>query len=125
METATIQQRADIGQIENEVRELLHWNKARYAGFMYDTGRAYLTAYFGADKEAIDKLERRREFWNWWKAMWLCRDMVYVRDVDSCDPLNLRTGIYQALHQPAILAAEMHPTRKVLGDDFATIKMTM
>jgi hypothetical protein len=130
MKTTTLQQHTQqqrqeqhIREIENEVCELLHWNHAKYCGFVYDTGLAYLVAYFGSDKEAIALVECRKQFWTWWRAGWILRDMAYLDEIATSMPLNDRVRLYHDLHQPAILAAEIHPNRTVLGEDFATIKM--
>jgi hypothetical protein len=113
-------------ELQRQIMQLLHWNEEQYALFIYETGLAYLQEYFGHDKEAIDILARRREFWNWFKNHWSYRNQVFLETflLDTCE-MSWKLELYHALHNAKQLACEIYPSSTVLGTSFHIIKMQL
>lgn len=125
MITCIKKQQTTIATIRRQIIELLHLDEDKFHHTIYETGMLYLHAYF-ADEAVIDFVSRRKEFWNWWKNQWFIRDQVFVESLElSYVSLSYRHALYEALHNPQVLAAEIFPGRVVLGNDFTTTQMTM
>lgn len=106
--------------------DLLKWNAEKYNQNIYDRGLEFLNAYIGDDPEAVSILEKREAFWNWWKMSWNAREEAFIIEWDGLEDsiqLNDLTAIYRDLHNPKVLACEIHPPAEVYGDDFVKIKM--
>ncbi len=128
MQTHTQQQQASIRFNQARACDLLQWQTGEFAMFIYERGHEYLAAYFGDDQQAIDKLSRRIEFWNWWKNEWNNRDAAYLHDIDGREDeisLRFRNKLYSDLHNIRILAAELSIPSIVYPKDFTIIKMEM
>lgn len=113
-------------ELQAQILQLLNWSQEDLAAFIYEVGMEYLSAYFKEDEEAIDRLSRRREFWNWFKNHWSYRDQSFFESfvLDQCSH-SYRLLMYRTLHSPSILACDIFPSRQVLGNDFHTIKTLM
>ncbi len=106
--------------LQSQVCYLLKWDDQQYSQFIYDCGLEYLRYYIrNESKEIIDHIIRSRIFWNWWKQNWFLRDQVFI-DSNPVD-LNVQTWrfIYNGLHDPMILAAEIYSNGIVLGESYS------
>lgn len=114
-------------QLMTIVIDLLQWSEEQYSTYLYETGLAYLEAYFGKDQEAANKLSGRRQFWSWFKNHWTFRDQSFCETflLDEETPLQAKLEIYYGLHNAGILACEIYPNKFALGHDFPIIKMEM
>ncbi len=126
-ETLIARQRAVISNNQKSVTELLCWTEDAYSVNLYQTGLAYLEAYFQSDLFAIKILEERKEFWNWWKMRWSSRDEIFI---ELCEehPMSQkeRTEIYTDMtHNPVVLASEICPPRPAFGPRFTTINIKL
>lgn len=111
--------RATIADVQAEVKELLQWDDETYSKFMYDTGVAYLYSYLEDNNKAVAFVEKRAEYWNWFKNLWAIRDEVFI-DHEAMRSMGLAIvrNMYFALHSPSLLAHEIRPNRVVLGNNF-------
>lgn len=124
----TTQQQAAIIRNQARVIDLLQWNAGFYALNMYNAGLQYLVHYIGKDETAIDQLTARSEFWNWWKNCWNIRDEVFITEWDGLeDSISTRDlqQLYADLHNPKILACEIHPPKVVFGQHFITLQTNL
>jgi hypothetical protein len=113
-----------LEELQASVRQLLKWSEEQYCTFLFETGLAYLEAYFQQDQQAIDLLKVKREFWNWFKNHWQYRDQIFFESFLQEDaPLHLKRELYTSLHCPDILACEIYPSKIVLGHNFSIIKI--
>jgi 3'-phosphoadenosine 5'-phosphosulfate sulfotransferase (PAPS reductase)/FAD synthetase len=109
--------------LQAEIIKLLHWSEEELSQFIFESGLAYLEAYFIGDADAIDKVSRFKAFWNWFKNHWTYRDQAFLECCWLDDmPIEFRLKMYQSLHKPEVLACEIYPSSTVLGDDFSTVK---
>ena len=110
-------------ELQSKILQLLDWTEEEFSHFMFETGLAYLQAYFGTDIQAIDIVKTRKEFWTWFKNQWYYRDQSFVETFDCSEsPESLTLHLYYSLHNPTILACDIYPTRQVLGCNFPYIK---
>ncbi len=126
MSNTIAQQQAAIARNQARVIDLLHWNPALYAMQVYNAGLQYLVAYIGNDEAAIDQLTARKEFWNWWKNQWNVRDDAFINEWDGLEdsiPRRDLESLYKELHNPKVLACEIHPPKIVYGTQFINIQM--
>ncbi len=111
-------------EIQQAIMKLLQWDAAVYSSFMYNCGLNYLEKYIGPDEEAISMLTPKQQYWNWWKNLFTIRDAVFFDEYEheeiSLDDLRSQ---YRELHNPAVLACEIHPPSYVYGNDFTHVKM--
>jgi len=105
-----------IEDIQQEVQSLLNWDADKYTLFIYTTGIAYLKEYFGKDNIMICWMERRKEFWNWFKNYWAIRDETFVRDMYAYKGFDRLENVYRDCHNAKILACEIAPNRIVYGN---------
>ncbi len=125
MKTPT-QLQATIIRNQARVIDLLQWNAAMYATFIYNCGLQYLEKYIGNDEEAINLLTPKTEFWNWWKILFNARDEAFIDEWDGFEdntPVNDLRTIYHDLHNPAMLSCEIKPPSIVFGKNFIKIEM--
>lgn len=128
MQTTIQQQAAAITRNQARIIDLLQWDMEMYTLFLYNIGVEYLSQYMKGDQTAIDKLEGRPEFWNWFKTLWNARDEAFVMEFDGREfemgVETLRT-MYRVTHAADILVCEIAPPAVVYPDDFAIIKAAL
>ncbi len=108
--------------IQNKIIQLLQWDDGRYEKFILESGNAYLYAYIkNESEEIIDQIKRSKEFWNWWKHHWQTRDEAFIASITDCIKKDIARQLYQHLHDPATLAAELYPAGEVLGESYANL----
>lgn len=113
-----------IQETQTAVRALLGWTEHQYAFYQYESGMAYLHAYYSNYEKPILRLSASRLFWNWWNGWWQDLDQVFLREMEGNDTTpHYRLLIYKGLHQPEILAAELTIPRVVYGPGTITVKM--
>jgi hypothetical protein len=130
METKTLiaQQRSAIAFSAARICDLLQWSMADYNFFIYQTGVAFLAAYFNNDADNIGKIETRKEFWNWWRSEWHQRNEAYRDEIDGREdsiPLERRIQFYKSCHMVELLVCEIAPPRISYPSDFTTVKMPL
>lgn len=130
MKTATVKQPTHADSRRNaaqrcmkRVMHLLHWDVLQYTTYKYEEGVRYLHIYLEGDMHDIALIERSPVFWGWWKNQWTIREEEYLNHADSLDKIgvSLRLDSYKGLHNAAMLAAEMNPTSKGLGESYANM----
>lgn len=120
------QLQAVINRNQARIIDLLRWNLATYSAFMYECGLKFLEKYIGSDEEAINLLTPRQEFWNWWKLQFNARDEAFISEWDGLEdhtPVADMRQLYKDIHNPAVLACEIHPPKQVYGKEFVNIEM--
>lgn len=60
-----------------QVIDWLNWEEADYGMYMHRMGLLYLHTVFVSPAD-IEMLDNAREFWGWWKLMWLQRDIEFL-----------------------------------------------
>lgn len=106
----------------NKIVSLLQWDDGRYEKFVMECGIAYLYAYIKDESdEVIGQIRNSKVFWNWWKLHWNNRDEAFLDSVTDAIRKDIARQLYQQLHDPATLAAELHPNGEVLGESYATM----
>lgn len=120
------QTQAAVKRNQSRIVDLLKWRPEQYSTFMYDCGLEFLVAYLGNDEEAINLLTPKEEFWIWWKNLFNLRDESFIREWDGMEDAISTADLYQLyrdLHNPKVLACEIHPPRYVYGRAFTQIEM--
>lgn len=111
--------REEIDQsfVDNQqyILALLGWREEVYNNHMYKTGLRFLYEYMSNDEDAVNQLAPRKEFWNWWKNLYNIRNESFIEVWNS--PKCIETSCFELqrfyldLHNPSVLACEIHPPR--------------
>lgn len=101
-----------------KICKLLNWTEMQYNEFMYNCGRCYLIYFTNNDEDAINRLERSRMFWNWWKNGFALRDAVYLESDVARLHYENRMLLYLHMHDALALSEEIKPNSIILKDAF-------
>lgn len=108
--------------IQNRIIDLLQWDDGRYEKYVFECANAYLYAYIKNEaEEVINQIKRSKDFWNWWKLQWQARDEAFIASIIQPIKKDVARQLYQYLHCPATLAAELYPAGEVLGESYAAM----
>lgn len=108
--------------IQEQIVDILQWDEDRYSKYVLECGNAYLYAYIKNEaEEVIAQIKRSRIFWNWWKINWQLRDLAFIESISAPIKKDVARQVYQSLHDPATLAAELFPDGTVLGESYAAM----
>ncbi|MBS1740703.1 MAG: hypothetical protein JST88_09200 [Bacteroidetes bacterium] len=108
-------------QSMHEVMALLGINQEAYCWQKYLNGLAWMRLYLRpSDEQALYWLERSKEFWGWWKNEWNAREASFTDNSEHLYRLQLHTRrkAWNALHNPAALASELHPDAQMIEESF-------
>jgi hypothetical protein len=101
--------------------KILGWSEEEHAWYIYESGNKYLDILFDGHPAAKTVLEKRKEFWNWWKNLWAKRDESIVENLEfEGVAKHLCQTYYGMVHDANMLACEIAPNRTVYGNDFIT-----
>lgn len=115
----TPEERKDrVAYNQQQVMRLLRWDEETYCTFKYESGLTYLRHYTREDADAISWLETHRLFWNWWKNHWNMRDEDFLQ-LSWKVPDFKQEHLYRQMHNPGMLAREITPNGRILGDSYA------
>lgn len=108
--------------LQQQIETLLKWDDLYYSKFILEGGISYLHFYIKDEGgEIIDHIRRSKIFWNWWKLHWAARDKEFIEtNVDVLD-YRIARQIYNSVHDPATLAAQIYPSGVVLGESYASM----
>lgn len=115
------QKEAVLQRNKARIVDLLKWSLDEYHVFLWNSGVHYLNIYLGKDKDAINELEARKVFWNWWINLWNSRDNAFIDQFDGLEDAYTTSRLvstYHTIHNPKMLASEIHPPRVVFGENF-------
>ena len=127
MHTATIKPPTHIQRMRNaaersqhRIVHLLATTDQSYCNLKYHYGIEWLCHYLKGDAAIADRLLRSSIFWGWWKNQWHFRDEAFLQDAEHIYKLSvpLRRKAYKALHNPKVLASELHPNATVMNDGY-------
>jgi hypothetical protein len=121
--TTHTQQRieAAAGTMQRIIKLMGFCSELAYCAFKYKRGVAYLHAYLGGENEGTRLLAGSKVYWAWFKNQWTLRDEAMLQDEAQLQQISIkvRRQFYVALHNPAMLAAEMAPNALIMRDSYA------
>lgn len=109
-------------QLQRDCMKLLGWNEEQYAGFIYNTGIAYLSNYIPNYPQVVSQITRSEVFWNWWKMHWEKRDKEFMEQCYGWDEgREYYIELYKNLHDASTLAAGIYLNGQVLEESYANM----
>lgn len=118
--TTHIQDRRNAAEAaKQQVTAAIGIGHMAYNWRMYLNGLTYLEHYV-RDRQDIDRFERSRIFWNWWKIQWTIREEEFMTYAINY-PLPQRFFFWCKLHDPLLLAQERTPNGEILGNSWCVM----
>jgi hypothetical protein len=113
-----------LTQTQKNIISLLQWDDGRMGTFMMECANNYLYHYIQFEADSIiDEIKRSEIFWNWWKDEWAKRDEIFNDMHEGIDKKMIDKWVvreqYNNMHDPEMLASELHPSGVILGESYA------
>lgn len=95
---------------------LLATTEQCYLEKQFEKGIQFLSEYINGDEEMVSRITSSRVYWGWWRNEWNAREAAMLDDSEHLYKLSveLRRRAWLALHNPKVLANDLHPHSAVL-----------
>ena len=108
-------------ETQQQLCELLGWTEDYYAAFMYGTAINFLTWKTNSDAAFVEKFERSKLFWNWFKNMWANENGVLIPHLHTIKSKH-RYWYFSAFWDTEEMAQKVIIPRVVMADILNTFK---
>ncbi|MFT3750932.1 MAG: hypothetical protein QM768_21640 [Agriterribacter sp.] len=104
----------EFNYAQGAIAERLGYKYHAISRMQYETGEAFLAAYFKDEPVMCSLMSRDRIFWNWWRNEWHERHEVFLDDVEmSACSVAYQRLVYQEANSVERLLTILRPPRIV------------
>lgn len=119
---STIQQRkSELTFNQMQIIDLLKWTEDQYTTHLHNSGLEYLRHYCGDDTGIADYLEKKKEFWNWYRNHYDLRNEAFLQQWDCLENVIGTVAIrelYLSQHNPEMLVSVIAPPSFLFDKEF-------